>query len=58
MKTDIIIIAIVPSITGNKINSKETSVNKTTKGFDAAGGCITFKYTIKVTATPTAKPRE
>ena len=49
---------MVPSITGNKINSKETSVNKTTKGFDAAGGCITFKYTIKVTATPTAKPRE
>ena len=58
MKTDIIIIAIVPTITGNKINSKETSVNKTTKGFDAAGGCITLKYIIKVTATPTAKPRE
>ena len=58
MKTDIIIIVIVPRITGNNMNSKETSVNKTTKGFDAAGGCITFKYTIKVTATPTAKPRE
>ena len=58
MKTDIIIIATDPSITGNNMNSKETSVNKTTKGFDAAGGCITFKYTIKVTATPTAKPRE
>ena len=43
MKTDIIIIAIVPSITGNKINSKETSVNKTTKGFDAAG----FREAIK-----------
>ena len=58
IKTDITIIAIVPNITGNNMNSKETSVNKTTNGFDAAGGCITFKNTIKVTATPTDKPSE
>ena len=45
-------------MTGNKIKSKDTSVNNTTKGFEAAGGCITFKYTINATATPTDKPRE
>ena len=55
---DIIIIIIVPRTTGNNMYSKDTSVNKTTRGLEAAGGCIIFKYTIKVTATPTEKPSE
>ena len=50
--------AIVPNITGNNMYSKDTSVNKTTKGFDAAGGCIILKNPIKATATPTDKPKE
>ena len=49
---------MVPIITGNKIKSKDTSVNKTTRGLEAAGGCITFRYTINATAKPTDKPSE
>ena len=41
--TDIAIITTDPKTTGNKINSNETSENKTTNGFEAAGGCIIFK---------------
>ena len=48
----------MPAITGNKIKSKDKSINKATKGFEAAGGCITLRYTIKVTATPTDSPKE
>ena len=40
---DIIIITKVPTITGNKIKSKDKSIDKATKGFEAAGGCITLK---------------
>ena len=58
IKIDITIITIVPTTTGNMIYSNDTSVNKTTKGLEAAGGCIIFKYTIKVTAKPTANPSE
>ncbi len=43
MKTANKIITIVPVITGNKMNSKDKSIDKATKGFEAAGGCITFK---------------
>ena len=45
-------------MTGNKIKSKDKSINKAARGLEAAGGCIIFKYTIKVTATPTEKPSE
>ena len=30
-------------MTGNKIKSKDKSIVKATKGFEAAGGCITLK---------------
>jgi len=30
-------------MTGNKIKSKERSIDKATKGLEAAGGCITLK---------------
>ena len=33
-------------------------MNKATKGLDAAGGCITLRYTIKAIATPTDNPSE
>ena len=49
---------IVPTMTGNKIKSKDKSINKATKGFEAAGGCITLKYIIKITAIPTERPNE
>ena len=58
IKIDIKTITIVPVITGNKTESKDKSIDKATKGLEAAGGCIIFKYTIKITATPTDKPRE
>lgn len=41
--TDIKIIAIVPVITGNKIKSKDRSIERATRGLEAAGGCIIFK---------------
>ena len=40
---DKIIITIVPVITGNKIKSKERSIDNAIKGLDVAGGCITLK---------------
>ena len=43
---------------GDKTKSKERSIDRATKGLEAAGGCITFKYTINITAIPTDKPRE
>ena len=45
-------------MTGNKIKSKDKSIVKATKGFEAAGGCMALKQTIKTTAIPTDKPRE
>ena len=33
-------------------------MNIATKGLEAAGGCITFRYTINATATPTDKPND
>ena len=45
-------------MTGNNTKSKDKSIDKATKGLEAAGGCIIFKYTIKITANPTDKPKE
>ncbi len=43
IKIDNKIINIVPVTTGNKTKSKDKSINKATRGFEAAGGCITLK---------------
>ena len=58
IKIEKIIITTEPTITGKKIKSKDTSENKITRGLDAAGGCMIFKYTIRLTATPTDRPKE
>ena len=44
-----------PVITGKTIYSSDTSPKRAIKGLAAAGGCITFRYIIKVTVVPTAK---
>ena len=49
-------IVIVPAITGNNKNSKDTPPIMTIIGFPPAGGCATLNTIISMTAMPTAKP--
>ena len=52
------IITSDPTTTGNKIKSKDKSIDIATIGFEAAGGCMILKCVIIITATPTEAPNE
>ena len=49
-------IVIVPAITGNNKNSKDTPPIITIIGFAPAGGCAILNAIISMMAMPTAKP--
>ena len=48
IRIDIKTITIVPVMTGNKIKSKDKSIDKATKGFEAAGGCKFLSTPLKL----------